>query len=317
MPMEQIWTEKYRPKDLDDLVGQDEVKKRLKGYLDKGTLPHLLFVGPPGTGKTTSALALTKDMHGDNWEANYKEFNASRARGINMIRDELKEFARTANLDVDWFKIVYIDEADALTSQAQSALRRTMEKFSGNCRFILSCNVASKIIDPIRSRCADFRYRRHDSQRVKDWIREIAEEEDLEITDDGLQTLVRASEGDLRKATNLLQMAAIKSEDIDEKVAKECIQETYPVDIKELIMTAVKNDFLDAREKLDTLLIEHNLSGEDILKEIHRKMYDIPMDEEKRKTLVKVMGEADFRMKQGSKERIHLEYLLAQIVYRT
>ena len=157
VPMKEIWTEKYRPKNLDEVVGQKHVTERLKAYVSSNNMPHLLLTGPAGTGKTTCSLALAKEMFGDEWKGNFIELNASDERGIDVVRGKIKEFARTAPLGSAEFKIIFMDEADALTSDAQAALRRTMEKFSKICRFILSCNYSSKIIDPIQSRCAVFR----------------------------------------------------------------------------------------------------------------------------------------------------------------
>ena len=155
--MEQIWIEKYRPNNLSEVVGQEAVTTRLKNYVKESSMPHLLFAGPAGIGKTTSALALAREMFGELWKHNLHELNASDERGIDVVRGKIKEFARTAPLGETGFKIIFLDEADALTGAAQAALRRTMEKYSRTCRFVMSCNFSSKIIDPIQSRCAVFR----------------------------------------------------------------------------------------------------------------------------------------------------------------
>ena len=157
--MEQIWIEKYRPNNLSEVVGQEAVTTRLKNYVKESSMPHLLFAGPAGIGKTTSALALAREMFGELWKHNLHELNASDERGIDVVRGKIKEFARTAPLGETGFKIIFLDEADALTGAAQAALRRTMEKYSRTCRFVMSCNFSSKIIDPIQSRCAVFRFR--------------------------------------------------------------------------------------------------------------------------------------------------------------
>lgn len=309
--MEKIWTEKYRPETLDDVYGQKKVIERMKAYVKKESMPHLLFAGPAGTGKTTSAIALSKEMFGDTWKANFFELNASDERGIDVIRNKIKEYARTTSLSQQGFKVIFMDEADSLTSEAQAALRRTMEKYSNNCRFILSCNYSSKIIDPIQSRCAVFRFRYINRDEVRSWIEHIAEEEELDITEDAMVLLVGISEGDLRKATNLLQISASTTDEINEDIVTQSANIAKPGEIKDLITTALDGEFMAARNQLDDLLIEYGLSGSDIIKQIHKTIYNIGMDNRKRMFLVDRIGEAEYRMVQGSNERIQLEALLA------
>ena len=155
-----IWTEKYRPSNFSSVVGQDEIIKRVQALTNSLNIPHLLFAGPAGTGKSTLALIIVKELYGENWRENYLELNASDERGINIVREKVKNFARTKSLGNVPFKIIFLDEADALTPEAQQALRRTMENYSSTCRFILSCNYSSKIIDPIQSRCAVLKFLR-------------------------------------------------------------------------------------------------------------------------------------------------------------
>ena len=154
-----IWIEKYRPLRLADIVGQDEIIERLESYVRSGNLPHLLFTGSAGVGKTTAAVSLAREFFGESWHMNFRELNASDERGIDVVRNQIKQFARTSPLGGATFKILFLDEADALTTDAQAALRRTMESYAQTCRFILSCNYSSKIIDPIQSRCAIYRFK--------------------------------------------------------------------------------------------------------------------------------------------------------------
>ncbi|MCK4555565.1 MAG: AAA family ATPase, partial [Candidatus Aenigmarchaeota archaeon] len=153
-----IWTEKYRPEKLSDVVGQKEITARLEAFVKEKSMPHMLFAGSAGIGKTTSAIALAKQLYGDTWQRNFMETNASDERGIQVVRSKIKDFARTKPLGAE-FKIIFLDESDALTPEAQQAMRRTMEKYTSTTRFILSCNYSSKLIPPIQSRCAIFRFR--------------------------------------------------------------------------------------------------------------------------------------------------------------
>ncbi len=309
--MNTIWTEKYRPERLDDVYGQEKITERLKAYVEQGNIPHLLFAGPAGTGKTTSAIAMSKELYGEQWSGSFFELNASDERGIDVIRNKIKEYARTSTLSKRGFKIIFMDEADSLTSEAQAALRRTMEKYSGNCRFILSCNYSSKIIDPIQSRCAVFRFRHISNDGVENWLNHIAEGEGLTISKDALNLLVRISEGDLRRATNLLQISAATTRDIHEENVRHSANIAKPGDIEIMIKTAIEGDFMQVRNQLYELLIDQGLSGNDIVRQIHKAIYNIPMDNERRMRLVDMIGEAEFRMVQGANERIQLEALLA------
>ena len=152
-----IFIEKYRPKSFEEFVGQDIIVNRIKSFVENNNIPHLIFAGSPGTGKTTLALIIARSLFGENWRENFLELNSSDDRGINVVRETIKDFARTRPMSNVPYKIILLDESDALTREAQHALRRTMENYSNTCRFILSCNYSSKLIDPIVSRCAIFR----------------------------------------------------------------------------------------------------------------------------------------------------------------
>ena len=178
-----IWTEKYRPSKFYELVGQDEIVKRVEGLTNSMNIPHLLFAGPAGTGKSSLALIIVKELYGSNWKENYLELNASDERGINIVREKVKNFARTKSIGNVPFKIIFLDEADALTPEAQQALRRTMENYSSTCRFILSCNYSSKIIDPIQSRCSIFRFKLLEKKDIEKYILDISKRERREAND--------------------------------------------------------------------------------------------------------------------------------------
>lgn len=310
--MNEIWIEKYRPKKLEDVAGQRHIIERLQAYVATKNVPHLIFAGPAGTGKTTSALALSKELFGDTWRQNFNELNASDERGIGIIRGKIKNFARTAPIGENPFKIIFLDEADSLTSDAQAALRRTIERYTHICRFVLSVNYSSKIIEPIQSRCTVFRFRPLQPEDIKNYMRKIAQKEKLEITPDGLETLIYVARGDLRKAINVLQVGASISKKITAELLYETSATAKPEDVKNLINTALKGDFTQSRNILYELLITYGLSGEDIIKQIHRAIFDIPIPDESKIRLIDKTGEIEFRLTEGSNEHIQLETLLAQ-----
>ncbi len=310
--MDDIWIEKYRPKILDDVVGQDEIVERLKAYVKTKNVPHLMFAGPAGTGKTTSALAMSKELFGDTWRQNFNELNASDERGIGVVRGKIKNFARNAPIGKTAFKIIFLDEADSLTTDAQSALRRTIEKYSHICRFVLSVNYSSKIIEPIQSRCTIFRFNPIKNDDVKKFIRKIASKEELEVTSDGLETLIFIARGDLRKAINILQVGASVGKKITAEILYETSATAKPEDVKNLINSALAGNFMAARNQLYDLLIQYGLSGEDVIKQIHQTIYDLAIPDENKVRLIEKTGETEFRLTEGSNEHIQLEALLAQ-----
>jgi replication factor C small subunit len=308
-----IWVEKYRPKKVAQITDQIEVVERLKGYIKSHNLPNILFAGPPGTGKTTSAIALAKEIFEDNWKANFLELNASDERGINVVRGNIKSFARTQALNSD-FKIIFLDEADALTKDAQNAMRRTMERYTGTCRFILSCNYSSKIIAPIQSRCALFRFRPIAENAMIERIKFITESEEMSITENGIGAIVYVSEGDLRMAINLLQSASVMGKTIDEKLIFKIAAKVRPEYIRKILEVALSGDFMKARTELRKIMISNGMTGEDVVSQFHREVFNLNIPEESKIILVDKIGEYDFRLTEGSNDLIQIEALLAQFV---
>ncbi len=307
------WVEKYRPKKLDEIVGQDEIVKRLKAYVKAKNMPSMLFAGRAGIGKTASALALAHELYGDDISRNFLELNASDERGIDVIRGKIKDFAATLPYGGVPFKIIFLDEADALTRDAQQALRRTMEKYAKTCRFILSCNYSSKIIEPIQSRCALFRFKPLSDEDIIKRLEYIAKKEGLHVTKDGYKAIVYVAEGDMRKAINTLQVAAILGKKIDENVVFKVASRAKPEEARKMIDLALKGKFTDARKQLDKLLYEYGLSAEDILLQLHREVIEMGLDDRAKLEIIDRIGEANFRVTEGANERLQLEALLAEL----
>jgi len=308
-----MWSEKYRPVILAEMRNQVDVVNRLKRFAETKAMPHCLFAGPPGSGKTTAALCLAHDLFGERFMDAFLELNASDARGIDVIRTTVKEFARIATISEVPFKILVLDEADNMTADAQHALRRTMERYTDTCRFVLSCNYSGRIIEPIQSRCAIFRFVPLEAEDVSAYVKIIAEKEHVHLTEPGLRALTESSEGDLRKAINTLQGASSLGKPIDEKVVYEVVGKAKPGDVQELLDVAAKGDFLKAREKLRSMLVQQGLSGKDILKQIHSELLRMPIPEKSKIELIDAAGEIDYRLIQGADEEVQLSSLLAHL----
>ncbi len=309
-----IWTEKYRPKTFEEVVGQDEIVKRIKSLTNSMNIPHLLFAGPAGIGKSTLALIIVKDLFGENWKQNYLELNASDTRGIEVVRQEVKNFARTKSLGNVPFKVIFLDEADALTKEAQQALRRTMENFTSTCRFILSCNYSSKIIDPIQSRCAIFRFKLLEKKAIDKRIKTIIEKEKLTIDEKALEAIYEGSEGDCRRAINLIQASASISPNITYALVDTILSNAKPADIKVVLEYALSGDFQAAREKLLDVMLKESIAGSDVIKSIQKEIWNLNIEPELKVKLTEKTGEIEFRLVEGSDEFIQLEALLASFI---
>jgi len=308
-----LWTEKYRPKTLGEIIDQEEIVSRLQEFVKRAAMPHCLFAGPPGTGKTTAALCLAHDLFGVRFQDVFMELNASDERGIDVVRTTVKEFARMASLSSVPFKILVLDEADNMTSDAQSALRRTMEKYTDTCRFVLCCNYSGRIIEPIQSRCALFRFTPLPDEKIVENLHRIAKNEGLKFTETGLRSIVEVAEGDLRKSINTLQAASSMSKGITEESVYQVVGRAKPTDVHEMLNHALKGDFIKAREELRHLLVRYGLSGSEIVRQVHSEIFRLAVPEKKRIDLVEAVGEIDFRLVQGGDEEVQLSALLAKL----
>jgi len=312
----ELWIEKYRPKKLDDVVDQEEVVEALKGFVSRGSIPHLLFAGPAGTGKTTTAIAVAHELFGEGeaFRRNYLELNASDERGIDTIRTKVKDFARAMSFGDAPFKIIHLDEADSMTADAQHALRRVMELYSDNVRFILACNYSSKIIEPIQSRTAVFRFNPLPDEAIKERLRFIAEREEVKYEEEGLDAIVYVAEGDLRRAINLLQTASAFGGAVDATLVYKVAGIASPQEVRDMIQLALKGDFMKARATLRDLMIAYGMSAEDIVRQLHREIMALPnLSDVVKAELAYHIGEADFRLTEGSHGDIQLSALLAKL----
>jgi len=309
-----IWIEKYRPKTFSEIKGHTEIIKRLSAFVQKQNLPHLLFTGPAGVGKTTTAMVIAKELFKDTWKENFLELNASDERGIDVVRVKVKDFARTRSIGKVPFKIIYLDESDALTKEAQQALRRTMENYTGNCRFILAANYSSKIIDPIQSRCAVFRFKPLEEASINELIDIIAQKENLTITDDAKKALFAISKGDCRKLENTMQSCSAIASEITEELVYSLASFAKPGEVLGALKLALDQKFEAARDELLSVMMRYGLSGIDVIKQIQEEIWNLPVDDKRKVELINFCGEIEFRLVEGSDEFIQLEALLARIM---
>ena len=314
---EAIWAEKYRPMHFRDVKGQKDVVDKVEAFVKQKNLPHLLFSGPAGVGKSTLALVIAKTLFGESWHQNFLELNASDERGIDVVRIKVKDFARTKAIGDVPFKIIFLDECDALTKDAQQALRRTMENFTKTTRFILSCNFSSKIIDPIQSRCAVFRFRSLEKSDIISIIDKVAKEEGLKIDSKTKEALFEVSQGDCRRLENVMQSCAALSNVIDEAVVFSVASVARPQEIKKMLEVAVSGDFIKARSQLLDVMLKYGLSGMDIIKQIQAQIWELDIEGRRKVELVDKCGEIEFRLVEGSDEFIQLEALIANFALKS
>ncbi|MDE1761800.1 MAG: replication factor C small subunit [Candidatus Micrarchaeota archaeon] len=306
------WTEKYRPSKLDEVIGQHAIVERLKTFVGAKNFPNMIFAGTAGVGKTTSAIAMAKELYGDKINEAFLELNASDSRGIDVVRGKVKEFARTIALSGDIVKIIFLDEADALTPEAQHALRRTMEKYSATTRFILSANYASKIIEPIQSRCVVLRFKPLSEEDMRKYIQRVEEGEGIEVDEKATEALLYVSEGDLRKLTNILQSAGFSRKKVTDKEIYDIAARARPKEVAIMLKHALGGDFMKAREELNKLVLSYGMSGEDILLQCYREALNMDVPDKLKLRLISAIGDYNFRIVEGANDRIQLEAMLAR-----
>ncbi len=305
-----LWIEKYRPRKFDEIKGQSHIVERMQAMVKAKNISHLLFAGPAGVGKTTLALTAAMELYGENYRQNILEMNASDTRGIDVIRNEVKNFAKTISFD-NTPKLIILDEADALTKDAQHALRRIMEIYSNTTRFCLIANYPSKIIEPIQSRCAVFYFKPLEKKDIEDIISHVAKNEGLKISPDSIDILYNVSGGDVRRVQNILQSSASISKTITKDIISQVVSIAMPREIKEILNLAINQNFIKARTLLLETMLKQGLSGLDVIKEIQKEILNIETNDNIKASMIEKCGEVEFRLVEGSDEYLQLEALLA------
>lgn len=310
-----LWTEKYRPESFSDVKGQKEIVKRVSAFVKLKNMPHQLYAGPAGVGKSSLALVVARQLFGKSWRANFLELNASDERGIDVVRNKVKNFARTKALGDVPFKIIFLDECDALTKEAQQALRRTMENYTATCRFILSCNYSSKLIDPIQSRCAVFRFKKLESNELGSILDTISKKEKLTFSKEVKEAFISVSAGDCRRLENIMQSVTATSNKISINDIYSLASIAKPKELLDILNLAVSNNFITARDQLLDIILKHGLFGLDVIKQVQKEVWNLNLEDKKKLKIIDKCGEIEFRMVEGSDEFIQLESLLAFITY--
>jgi replication factor C subunit 3/5 len=305
------WVEKYRPSTFNDLISHDNIIKTLDKLISSNKLPHLLFYGPPGTGKTSTILATARKMNGPSYQNLILELNASDDRKINVVREQIKDFASTKKIFDTGIKLIILDEADAMTNDAQAALRRVIEKYSANTRFCLICNHVNKIIPAIQSRCTKFRFGPLDLNQVRPRLEEIIATEKLNVTEDGIRALLRLSKGDMRKVLNVLQSTSMAFDVVNEENVYNCTGNPLPNLIREMVNWMLSLDFKEAYDKILEAKTERGIALQDILRDVHTLVTHIKFTDNVLIDIYSKLGEIEQRLNSGANEKIQLGALVS------
>ena len=306
-----MWVEKYRPTKLSEIVNQTEIIGSLEALIkNPADMPHLMFSGSAGVGKTTAALCISRQILGEYAKDYTLELNASDERGIGMVREKVKKFSRFAGMSEVPFKIIILDEADEMTSDAQTALRRIIEDTAKICRFIFIANNISKIIDPIQSRCATFKFTSIPEADIIKRLEEIAKKEKVKVDKKGLKAIYDYSEGDLRHAINIMQATASLGE-VSEDNVKSSAGLSKISDVDDVLKIALSGKISEAREKMIELIKVYGMSESDFLKYINSSVFK--SKHEKLSDILQIIAKYDYRILVGSNSEIQLSAMLAEL----
>ncbi|WFD35387.1 Subunit of heteropentameric Replication factor C (RF-C) [Malassezia cuniculi] len=309
------WVEKYRPESLDDVVAHRHIVDTLIRFHEASQLPHLLFYGPPGTGKTSTALALARRLYGKAVRSNVLELNASDDRGIEVVRGQIKSFASTRNVfsGAQAFKLIVLDEADAMTQAAQGALRRVMEQYTRNVRFIIICNYVNKIIPAIQSRCTRFRFAPLAQSQVAARVDAVAEAEHVAIEPQARDALLTLSKGDMRRALNILQACHAAADPVTEDTVYACTGSAHPRDIDAAFQSMLRDEFSTALHTIHALRTSRGIAPTDLLTGMHELVMNLELPAHARVFLLDQMAQIEYRLSTGASERVQLSALLGAV----
>ncbi|KIY72257.1 P-loop containing nucleoside triphosphate hydrolase protein [Cylindrobasidium torrendii FP15055 ss-10] len=305
------WVEKYRPVTLDDVVSHKDITTTIERFIEQNRLPHLLFYGPPGTGKTSTIIAVARRIYGKDFRKQILELNASDERGIDVVRDRIKQFAETRTLFSKGFKLIILDEADMMTQAAQAALRRVIEQYTKNVRFCIICNYVNKITPAIQSRCTRFRFQPLAITEVEKRVMTVVDEEKVNLTDDGKQALLKLSKGDMRRALNVLQACHAAYDLIGDAEIYNCTGSPHPADIEAIVSSMLTDEFTTSYNLINTMKTERGLALQDLISGTYEFIETLELKPNARVYLLDHLATTEYRLSTGGSEKIQMTALLS------
>ncbi|KAG1880497.1 P-loop containing nucleoside triphosphate hydrolase protein [Suillus tomentosus] len=304
------WVEKYRPVTLDDVVSHKDITTTIVKFIEKNRLPHLLFYGPPGTGKTSTILAVARRIYGAEYKKQILELNASDDRGIDVVREQIKQFAETRTLFSKGFKLIILDEADMMTQQAQAALRRVIEQYTKNVRFCIICNYVNKIAPAIQSRCTRFRFSPLPIAEVEKRVNAVVVAEKVNLTQDGKKALLKLSKGDMRRALNVLQACHAAYSSVGETEIYNCTGNPHPSDIETIVNSMLSDEFTTSYQMISAMKTERGLALQDLISGTYEYVETIEFKPQARVYLLDFLATTEHRLSTGGSEKMQLSALL-------
>ncbi|ERN18175.1 hypothetical protein AMTR_s00054p00174840 [Amborella trichopoda] len=318
LPKATPWVEKYRPQSLADVAAHKDIIDTVDRLTNENRLPHLLLYGPPGTGKTSTVLAVARKLYGGNLRNMILELNASDDRGIDVVRQQIQDFASTQSFSFgakSSVKLVLLDEADAMTKDAQFALRRVIEKYTKSTRFALICNHVNKIIPALQSRCTRFRFAPLDAAHVRERLQYVIKAEGLDVDESGLSAVVRLSNGDMRKALNILQSTHMASQHVSEKAVYLCTGNPMPKDVEQISNWLLNEDFATSYKYISDMKTTKGLALVDIVREVTMFIFMIKMPSTVRVQLINDLADIEYRLSFGCNDKLQLGSLIGSFTH--